>query len=61
MTAALLSIGHHTLCPYAVTWSGNRIHRRSGNSLWCDSNRRHAGPPWPEILTAWPRCELCFT
>jgi hypothetical protein len=60
MAAMLLGGFGNSHCRYAITWSGNRIHRRSGRYLWCDINRAHAGPPWPEVLRTWLRCERCF-
>lgn len=60
MTAVLIGGGSASRCRYAVTWTGGRIHRRYGSHIWCDTTRQHAGPPWPEILTCWPRCERCF-
>lgn len=60
MTATLLMPSVHTNCRYAVTWTGERIHLRSGSHLWCDQTRRHAGPPNPQWLRKWQRCERCF-
>lgn len=60
MTASLLSIGGWTNCRYAITWWGLRIHRRRGDHLWCDESRCHGGPPNPDLLASWPRCEKCF-
>ena len=60
MTVATVTIGAVSRCRYAVTWTGERIHRRSGDHLWCDWTRAHAGPPNPEWLREWPRCERCF-
>lgn len=57
---ALLAIGVGTRCRYCVSWTGDRIHRRNGRSLWCDQNRQHAGPPNPDWLREWARCERCF-
>jgi hypothetical protein len=56
----LLFPGRHTNCRYAVTWTGQRIHRRYGRRIWCDVSRDHAGPPNPGWLREWQRCEKCF-
>ncbi len=56
----LLLPSHHTNCSYCVTWTGERIHRRDGKNLRCDMFRVHAGPPNPDWLRQWSRCEKCF-